>query len=202
MKSLVFLGIMLAVVYVAVFLFPGHVNKLALVKSAVEQGQFWRFFTHPFSHLSLTHLITNLLAFTIAIVLAVELKTRFKNFSVNYFLAGFLAILPLWFLLKFTILGASAAIYAGFGLVSLDAPKYKIKAWIVLGVFLALIFTKSAVTYLSLGFGGQFVVDIEQALSHFSGLGFGIMMFFLFAKMDKVSLEKKSCTLRRCHEKS
>ena len=120
---LIFAGILL-VIYVILFILPNQVENYALVPEKIQQGEVWRFGTYQFSHINLSHLLTNLMGLLIITAGIIELKTKFSDFSSIYLLAGFLAILPIWFILQFTALGASTAIYAAFGVIALESKKY------------------------------------------------------------------------------
>jgi hypothetical protein len=112
----------------------------------------------------------------------VELKTKFSDFSSIYLLAGFLAVLPLWFILQFTALGASVAIYSVFGLIALESKKYEIKPWHILLLMTGVIFAEPILAGTS--------VAMTSSLSHFSGLLFGVFSF-MFAKKAHETLDRK-----------
>ena len=179
----------LSAVYILLFLAPGHMTGLALVPSKVSSGEFWRFLTYPFIHLDINHLAKNLIGFALVTVGIVELKTKFSDFSSIYLLAGFLAVLPLWFIFQFTALGASVAIYSAFGLIALESKKYEIKPWHLILVTLALIFADALVSKTS--------TSTMSAFSHLSGLLFGLFAFSFSFKVHEVFEKKRSFCLRR-----
>jgi rhomboid protease GluP len=173
---------LLSVIYIILFILPNHVAGFALIPEKVFQGEFWRFFTYPFDHLDSSHLIKNLIGLMIITIGLIELKTKFSDFSSVYLLAGFLAVLPLWFLIQFTALGASVAIYSAFGLIALEAKKYEIKEWHILSLIALTIFTEAILSGTN--------TAMLSSLSHFSGLVFGIFAF-VFAKKIHSGLDKK-----------
>ena len=172
----------LSVVYIVLFFIPNHVESFALIPEKISQGEFWRFGTYPFDHLDAGHLLKNLIGLLIMTAGIIALKTRFSDFSSVYLLAGFFAVLPLWFIMQFTALGASVAIYSIFGMIALEVKKYEIKGWHVLAMLTAIIFLEAALTNSSVSF--------LSAMSHFSGVLFGVFAF-MFAKAIHKTLNKK-----------
>jgi len=112
----------------------------------------------------------------------IELKTKFSDFSSIYLLAGFLAVLPLWFILQFTALGASVAIYSIFGLIALESKKYEIKEWHIFALLVFAIFAEAILSGTN--------TAMLSSLSHFSGLLFGVFGF-MFAKKAHSTLDRK-----------
>lgn len=172
----------LSLVYIVLFILPNHVEGFALIPDKIFQGEFWRFFTYPFDHLDSGHLLKNLIGLMIITVGIIELKTKFSDFSSIYLLAGFLAVLPLWFIIQFTALGASVAIYSAFGLIALEAKKYEINEIHILALIIGATFIEAMIG----GTNSAFL----SSLSHFSGLVFGIFAF-VFAKRIHSGLDKK-----------
>jgi len=172
----------LSAIYIVVFILPLHVERFALVPSGIQEGEFWRFLTYPFDHLDSSHLLKNLIGLMIITIGIIELKTKFSDFSSVYILAGFLAVLPLWFLIQFTALGASVAVYSAFGLIALEAKKYEIKEWHILALIIGATFIEAVIG----GTNSSFL----SGLSHFSGLVFGVFAFF-FIKQVHSGLDKK-----------
>jgi len=185
---LLFAGL-LSAVYILFFILPSHVEGFALIPLKVQEGEFWRFLTYPFAHLNTGHLIENLVGLLIITAGIVELKTRFSDFSSIYLLAGFLAVLPLWFIIQFTALGASVAIYSIFGLIALESKKYEIKEWHMLVLFSGIILAEA---YLA----GASTAKLSS-LSHLSGLIFGIFSFMFAKKLHHTLDKKKIYCLRR-----
>lgn len=172
----------LSVIYVIIFILPNHVQGFALIPEKISQGEFWRFLTYPFDHIDMSHLLKNLIGLIIITAGVIELKTKFSDFSSVYILAGFLAVLPLWFILQFTALGASVAIYAIFGLIALESKKYEIKAGHVLSLFIFVILIESALSNSS--------TIILSSASHLSGLFFGVFSF-VFANKLRITMNKR-----------
>lgn len=191
MKSLPYLlfAAFLAVVYALFFIMPNSIQQFALTPLKVQEGEFWRFLTYPFAHLNMGHLLKNLIGMLIVTGGIIELKTKFSDFSSIYLLAGFLAVLPLWFILQFTALGASVAIYSIFGVIALETKKYEIKEWHVLALIAGIIFIEAFISGASTVF--------LSSLSHFSGLVFGIFSFMFAKKIHKTLDKKKIQCLRK-----
>ena len=97
-KIIAFIALFSAV-YVFVFLLPNHVDRFALTPEKVQNGEFWRFVTYPFTHLATTHLVENIIGLVLVGILAIELKTLFGDFSSVYMLAGFFAVIPIWLIM-------------------------------------------------------------------------------------------------------
>ena len=185
---LLFAGI-LSAIYILFFILPNHIAGFALIPSDIQKGEFWRFLTYPFAHLNTGHLIENLVGLLIITAGIVELKTRFSEFSSIYLLAGFLAVLPLWFIIQFTALGASVAIYSIFGLIALESKKYEIREWHMLILFSGIILLEA---YLA----GVSTAKLSS-LSHFSGLAFGVFSFMFAKKLHGLIDKKKIYCLRK-----
>lgn len=191
MKILSYLlfALLLSSLYIVLFILPNHVENLALIPSKVSDGELWRFGTYPFAHLNIEHLLKNLIGLTIITAGIISLKTRFSDFSSTYLLAGFFAVLPLWFLLQFTALGASVAIYSIFGLIALESGKYEIKQWHILFLLAGAIFIESLLSNVS--------TSLLSSLSHFSGLLFGVFSFMFLKKLHKTLNRRKIHCLRK-----
>ena len=179
----------LSAIYLYIFILPNHVAGFALVPSGVQSGELWRFLTYPFDHLDSGHLLKNLIGLVIITAGIVELKTKFSDFSSIYMLAGFLAVLPLWFIIQFTALGASVAIYSIFGMIALEAKKYEIKEWHILSLFIVVIFVEALLSGTN--------TAMLSSLSHFSGLLFGVFAFIFIKKAHSTLDKKRIQCLRR-----
>jgi len=179
----------LSIAYVSLFILPGHMANLALIPEKVHQGEFWRFFTYPFVHVDFQHLLKNLIGLSIITIGIIELKTKFSDFSSIYLLAGFLAVLPIWFIIQFTALGASVAIYSIFGLIALESKKYEINPWHMLVLLTAVIVAEASTSSVS--------TSALSSLSHFSGLVFGVFSFFFAKRVHGAMDQKKIHCLRR-----
>ncbi|MBD3355228.1 rhomboid family intramembrane serine protease [Candidatus Woesearchaeota archaeon] len=195
-KSLIFAGILL-VVYIFVFFFvPESTEKLALNPEKTDEA--WRFGTYQFAHLNLKHLMENLIGFSLLAVIAFELKTFFSDFSSAYLSSGLLSVLPMWLISPFTALGASNAIFGGFGLISRETKKYKINGWLIILLLTGLIFIKTIVNYFSFGAGSEeFAFAFKQGLAHFSGLMFGAGFFYIIKWARPILTKRKRQILRR-----
>ena len=193
-KILIF-AVILIVIYITVFFIPGSVDKFAL--NPEKTSEIWRFVTYKFAHLNIMHLIENIIGLGLIAFIAIELKTAFSDFSSTYLSSGFLSVLPIWFITSFTALGASNAIFGGFGLISQETKKYDIKGWIIILILTLLIFIKSIANFFSYGIvSEEFIFAFRQSIAHFSGLLFGIGFFFLLIKIKPILTKRKRHILR------
>ncbi len=180
-----FTGVVI-ILLVCIFLVPGSEKRLALDADKFFSGEYWRIVSYPFVHLNWSHLIENIVGLALVGFIAFELKTKFFDYSLTYFSSGILAVLPLWLIVSFIALGSSAAIYGLFGFVALGISKFGLKARNVLFVVVLVIFGRF---FYSLFFGGEVKFYLIQALAHFSGLVFGLGLFFglkqVYSYLDK-----------------
>lgn len=197
-SKIIQLILILIVVYIAVFLMPNHIEKLALIKDKFFSGEYWRLLTFQFSHLNIQHLGTNIFSAVIVGFLATEVKAKFDDFTIVYFLAGIIAVLPFIWNMNFTALGASASIYGAFGLVALNSQKWKINPAYVYAILIIAIFMESLIYYFSCGANCEkFLFTSKQGVLHFSGLVSGSVLFFSLTKIRQSFDKKKSFALRR-----
>ena len=195
MNKIIIFAIILVTIYASVFFIPQRVDKLALIPG--KSMEVWRFVTYSFVHLNLRHLVENIVGLGLIAVIAFELNVAFSDFSSSYMASSLLSVIPIWLILSFTTLGASNAIFGGFGLISQETRKYKMNGLIIFIVLTALIFAGSISNFFSYGFGSEeFAFAIKQSLSHFSGLIFGIGFFFLLIKIKPMLTKKKRYVLR------
>lgn len=194
-KKIIMLTICLAIIYTIVFIIPNHVQLLALIPEKIYAGEIWRFLTFQFTHLSELHLFENLAGLLLVGFLATELKMKFGDFSFVYFFSGTLSIVPLFLIINFIALGASGAIYGAMGLILIGAAQF-VKMRYTLPALAVIIFAQSILS-LSCGLGcGQFLSDLRQAASHFSGFVFGLTLFSLLNKTEVLLGRKKKYVLR------
>jgi len=184
---LIFL-LILSGAYIFLFITPNSVSNYELSYGQVQAGEIYRFFTYPFVHLSLDHLLKNVISLSLITLSVIILKTHFKDFSLIYLLAGSLAILPVWFIFKFTALGSSAAIYAMFGVISLESKKYELKPFYFLALISGVILFESLLNKSSESF--------FSFLSHFSGVIFGLVAIKVSEKIKQRLDSKKIGVLR------
>ena len=123
-KILIFAAVLI-IIYIGVFLIPNRVDRLSLVPE--KTSEVWRFITYSFVHLNARHLIENIIGLGLIAFIAKELKTMFGDFSSTYLSAGLLSVIPIWIILSFTTLGASNAIFGGFGAIIQEIKKFSIK---------------------------------------------------------------------------
>ena len=193
-KILIFV-IALTVIYVSVFFIPDNVERFALIPEKTHEA--WRFITYSFVHLNARHLIENIIGLGLITFIGFELKTGFSDFSSTYLSSGLLSVIPVWAIMSFTALGASNAIFGGFGFISQETKKYDMKGWIIIVLLTGLIFMKTITSYFSYGIGSeQFMFALKQSLAHFSGLSFGIGFFFLLGKIKPILTKRKRYILR------
>lgn len=195
MNKILIFAAALIIIYISIFFIPNSVDKFALVPE--KTYEVWRFVTYSFTHLNTRHLIENAIGLVLVAFIAFELKTAFSDFSSSYLSSSFLSVIPIWSIMSFTTLGASNAVFGGFGLISRETKKYNIKGWIIVMVLTILIFIQSFTTYFSYGFRSeQFIAAIKQSLAHFSGLMFGVGFFFLLLKVKPILTKRKRYVLR------
>jgi membrane associated rhomboid family serine protease len=196
-KKIILLMASLAIVYIIIFIIPGSADKLALMPEKIQLRQYWRFVTYPFAHLNARHLIENIVGAALVGIIATELKTDFAVFALVYILSGFLAALPLWFALQFIALGASTAIFGGFGMVSLETKKYNMKSMLIILLFVPFIFAR---TMMSISSPESLAPALKQDLAHLSGFIFGIGMFFFASWIGYAATRNKRQILRRASQ--
>lgn len=197
-SAILYLVVFLVVIYAIVFAMPEHIEKLALIPEKFQAGEYWRLLTFHFSHLNQQHLLTNIFGALLVGFLATEVKTKFDDFTIVYFLAGIVALLPFLSTLNFTALGASTAIYGAFGMVALKSKKWKIKPEYVYGLLITAIFLESLIYYFNCGAGcEQFLFSSKQGILHFAGLASGSVIFLSLTKFKQSSDNKRKFALRR-----
>jgi len=156
-------------------------------------GEFWRLFTYQFVHNSPSHLVENIAALLLSVILAIELKAFFSDYSVTYFSAGILAILPIWLISPFLALGASTAIYGSFGMLSRSAKRFNINPYLLLAVLTLLTAASSTYTYYARG-DIPFRITLQQLVSHLAGLFFG----YYFGLLVMTFRERYAAKRLRC----
>ncbi len=192
-KYIVLVGL-LVLIYIGVFLMPESQEKFSL--NPEIEGEYWRWGSYQFAHLNWSHLIQNIVTLGLVSFIALELRTKFTFFSINYFLAGLVAVLPLWIISPFVALGASVAIFSSFGLVSPDAKQFNVKVWMIILAITAFIFIKPILILVGAS-GEKIGFAMMQALAHFSGFAFGLMGFYVFKGVNQVLTKRKQHVLRR-----
>jgi len=198
MRKILIFAAVLILIYIGIFLIPGRVEKYSL--DPEKSSEIWRFAVYPFVHLNARHLIENIIGLGLIAFIAFELKTAFSDFSSTYLSSGFLSVIPIWLILSFTALGASNAIFGGFGLISQETKKYNINGWIIILLLTGLIFMKTIINYFSYGTASeQFIFSFKQGIAHFSGLLFGIGFFFLLGWIKPILTKRKRYVLRGEH---
>jgi membrane associated rhomboid family serine protease len=179
MKQIWFLLIIftsvLAAIYTAIFfIFPQLALGWAFIPAKVLSGEGWRIFTYQWVHLNNAHLFENVVTVVLLGVISTELRTEWTDFLLVYFVSGTLAILPILLLSQFTALGASTAIYGGFGLISQELVKFKIKPIYVIAGITLLIFFRTIIQLVNCGLCDESIFLLRQSGAHFSGMLMGI----------------------------
>jgi len=196
-SKIMYLVIALVAIYVFVYQMPNHIDKFALIPEKFWGGEYWRLLTFHFSHLNMQHLVTNLGGALFVGFLATEVKAKFDNFTIVYFLAGIVALLPFLSTMNFTALGASASIYGAFGMVALKSEKWKIKKEYVFALLIIAIFIESLIYYFNCGANCQeFLFSSKQGILHFAGLASGSVIFLSLRRFKKSSDKRKRRALR------
>lgn len=189
------LFISISAVYILLYLVSGATDILLLSPSLLLKGEVWRLFTYQFVHQTFPHLIENLLALFLSVLIAIELKVDFSVYSITYFSAGVLAILPLWLISPFVALGASSAIYGSLGYLSRSAHRFEIRPTILLAGITTITIIGSLFTYFSNP--GSYVPGLlKQFLAHISGLLFGYYACIMIARIREGYAARKIVCLK------
>jgi membrane associated rhomboid family serine protease len=177
-KIMIFV-VALSIVYLSVFyLVPNSTENMAFVPEKVIAGEWYRIFTYPFAHLSEAHLFENVISIMIVGFITTELKTEFYDFVVIYMSASFLAVLPVFLVTSFYAIGASAAIYAGFGIITQELAKFKVQAHVPLVIMAMVAFINAFTAFFACGTKcDSFLFSMKQGGAHFSGLIMGAVGF-------------------------
>jgi rhomboid protease GluP len=189
----IFFSVLLAT-YSVLFVVPQAVDLLLLDPAEFFSGEFWRLFTYQFVHNSLGHLVENMIALLLSILLALELKSILSEYSVTYFAAGALAILPVWFFYPFIALGASTAIYGVFGFLSREATRFRMRPYSLLLVVAVISLFSAGYTYLSSGASLDNMA--KQLTAHLAGLFFGYYFSLLVVKVRERYAARRYACLR------
>ena len=196
-SKILYMVVALVAIYILVYQIPNHIDKLALIPEKFNSGEYWRILTFHFSHLNLQHLLTNLGGALFVGFLATEVKAKFDDFTIVYFLAGIVALLPFLSTMNFTALGASASIYGAFGIVALKSEKWNIRKEYIYALLIIAIFMESLIYYFNCGAScEQFLFSSKQGILHFAGLASGSVIFLSLSKFRKISDKRKRYALR------
>jgi len=168
-----------SLVYIAVFcLVPNSSDGMAFVPEKIMNGEWYRVFTFPFAHLDFWHLTENVVSLLIVGVIATELKTEFYDFAVIYIAASFLAIIPMIAISSFSAVGASAAVYGGFGVITQKLSELKVVGQVPLIIMIGVVFVRAITSIFECGINcDSFAFAMKQGGVHFSGLLMGAGMF-------------------------
>lgn len=171
----------LALIYISVFYFvPNSLDSFSFVPGKIL-SEPWRLFTYPFVHVNAWHLWENVASIVLIGFLAIELKTDFYDLVVIYLSTSVLAVMPVFIISHFSAAGASAAIYAGFGIIAQDLARYKIMPAIPLTLLTLSIFAQSFMSIFECGFSlcESLIFSLRQGFAHFSGLVLGTLGYRL-----------------------
>ncbi|PIN69505.1 hypothetical protein COV93_05245 [Candidatus Woesearchaeota archaeon CG11_big_fil_rev_8_21_14_0_20_43_8] len=195
MKKIISWLIGLIGVYVFVFMLPDHISRFALIYEKVFAGEYVRFFTYQFTHLNLQHLVENIFGILIIGLLTLELRFEPDNMFMAYLVTGIIAALPLWFFLHSTILGASTAIYGGYGISSAGSNKFGVNRLVVVLFICGIIFLKPI--YLIIQGSDLFISTLLQASYHLLGLFGGLIVYHIWSKLSALLSRRQSKVLAR-----
>lgn len=173
--------ITLSLIYIAIFyLFSNSIELLSFNPEKVFAGEGWRLFTFPFAHLNQFHLFENVASLIIIGFILTELQMEFYDFAIIFLTASMLAPMPIFAISSFSALGASAAVYAGFGIITQNVYKFKIPAIIPIVLVIGIIFLKSVIEFFMCGVNcDSLLFALKQGGVHFAGFIFGIGMFHI-----------------------
>ena len=168
----------LAVVYtILFFFFPKLTIDWAFIPEKVFSGEWWRLLTYQFVHLNEAHLFENVVSVALLGLIAVELNSKWDELSLVYFVSGTLAIFPVFLVSQFTALGASTAIYGGFGFLSQELSQFKIKPIYIIILLTLFIFIRGGLKFFSCGLCDDSIFLLRQGAAHFSGLIIGVVLY-------------------------
>ncbi len=176
------------------FLIPKSTQAFSLQKENFFNGEYWRILTYSFVHFNLTHLFENLVGLLLVGIIAFELGTSSNNYISTYFSSAIFSILPLWLLVSFVAAGSSAIVYALFGFVIFGIKKFDMPLSFIFVVALLTVFGQSI--YYFIGGGRDLSPTVIQDLAHFSGLIFGIGIYFIIFSWKNYKDKKASFVLR------
>ncbi|RME52265.1 rhomboid family intramembrane serine protease [Candidatus Woesearchaeota archaeon] len=185
-RSIQLLGIIagLFLLYCVMFFLPGAVDRFSLEYTAVMNGEWWRFFSYQLVHGNVQHLLFNLVGVALLWTVFAEVDVLSKEALGIYFLAGVVAALPIWFATKITVLGASTAVYAGFGVASMHVRKFEVNEGVVLAVVAGLAVVSPLFLLVAGGVSPLFFSASSSALLHMSGLFFGALAHRVWETKD------------------
>jgi len=168
----------LAVIYtILFFFFPKLTIDWAFIPEKVFSGEWWRLLTYQFVHLNEAHLFENVISAALLGFIAVELNARWDELSLVYFVSGMLAIFPVFLISQFTALGASTAIYGGFGFLSQELAQFKIKPIYIIILLTLFVFLRGGIKIFSCGICDESIFLLRQGAAHFSGLMIGVALY-------------------------
>ena len=162
-----------AVVFIIQLIIPGFTESMLLDQS--KSLEIWRFVTSIFLHGSFAHIFSNMFALVL-FGLILENIIGGRNFILVYFGTGIFANL---IAINFypSSLGASGAIYGILGVLIMLRPKMVVWAFgMPMPMFIA------GILWVGAGVLGVFMPSNVGDIAHLSGIGFGILLGWLYRK--------------------
>ena len=162
-----------AVVFIIQLIIPGFTESMLLDQS--KSLEIWRFVTSIFLHGSFAHIFSNMFALVL-FGLILENIIGGRNFILVYFGTGIFANL---IAINFypSSLGASGAIYGILGVLIMLRPKMVVWAFgLPMPMFIA------GILWVGAGVMGVFMPSNVGDIAHLSGIGFGILLGWLYRK--------------------
>lgn len=164
------------------FAFPDAASILAFSGETFYQGEIYRLFTFPFTHVGQGHLIENLIALAMTTFLAYEVGLRGGYFIFCFLGASFLIALsesPLF--PSLLIAGASVGIVSILGFISIKGSNF-IPKFLLVPILLLPLIIKYGMTVWETGFS---FVSGAEFIFHLSGFVAGIVFFYSFRFLRK-----------------
>ncbi|MGL4982669.1 MAG: rhomboid family intramembrane serine protease [Treponemataceae bacterium] len=152
------------------------------VRSVIENGMYWQFFTYMFMHASPSHVIFNMLGLFF-FGLSVERSIGSKEFLLLYMISGIFCGILTFVVYYFTgrwsvfLLGASGALYAILFAFAVLFPRSNIYVWGILPV-------PSPLMVLIYGGISLFSLQSQDGVAHFTHFaGFILSWVYLLVRM-------------------
>lgn len=164
------------------FLIPNSETILTFSGETFFQGDIYRLFTFPFTHIGSAHLIENLIALLITSILAYEVGLRGSLFAACFLISSFLlALTESPFFPTLLIAGASVGIISILGFISIKGSNF-IPKYVFVPILLLPLVIKYTLTVMETGFG--FVTNAEFVF-HLSGFIIGIAFYYSLKTFKK-----------------
>ena len=161
------------VVFITQLIVPGFTDSMLLDQN--KPLEIWRFVSSIFLHGSFAHILSNMFALAL-FGMMLESIIGSRNFLLIYFGTGIFANL---IAINFypSSLGASGAIYGILGVLIMLRPKMVVWAFgMPMPMFIA------GILWVGAGVLGVFMPSNVGDIAHLSGIGFGILLGWLYRK--------------------